>query len=75
MFNKFKFGRKTAFIKKEKIYAKYEAKEDSNFHMNKRGYFARPDLFQTKYTSYFWSKIYNPFVIRDYSNFDKEATT
>ena len=75
MFNRFKFGRKTAFNKKEKTYKKYEADKDSNFHKSKRGYNARPDLFQTKYTSYFWTRIYNPFVIRDYANFDKEPTS
>merc|ERR1712151_1328852 len=57
--------------KEKKVYKKYEAKKDSNFHSDNRGYNARPNYFQTKYMSYFWTRIHNPFRIRDWKNFDK----
>mmetsp|Transcript_18728 Transcript_18728/g.32016 ORF Transcript_18728/g.32016 Transcript_18728/m.32016 type:complete len:81 (+) Transcript_18728:713-955(+) len=70
MFNKFKFSRdRTPKPKKE--YAEYKPGEESNFSKKKRGFGARPDLFQA-WHSFFTIRQHNPFRIRDYETFDKE---
>ena len=68
-FNQVKFNKKKPKV--EKVYQKYEPKADSNFHQDNRGFKARPNLFQTKWTAYFNTRIHNPFRIRDYKTFDK----
>jgi len=75
MFNKFKHGRKWVFKKNPKVYKKYTPGDNSTFNPKNRGFQARPDLFKSRYFSHFNIRIYNPFTIRDWSEFKKEPTS
>lgn len=70
IFNKVKFAKKAK--KEKKVYEKYTPGKDSNFNQNNRGFNARPDYFGgNSWKSSFYTRIFNPFKIKDYKNFDK----